>query len=149
MTAGTVRKIELIRGGWGAALLAAPVFVLKTVAADPDPDRWAVNKARILGARHLLQATLSGRRPSSEVLAAGVWVDGVHAVTALLLAVVDRRRARLGIADAALAATWGGAGWHDLTGPRTEPEHQRWRDSLARAVLRRVPAGQVVLRRAR
>ena len=104
---------------------------------------------RILGARHLVQAAMSGRRPSPEVLAAGVWVDGVHAVTAVLLAVLDRRRARLGVTDAALAATWGGAGWYDLLhGRRTTSEHQRLRDRLARMVLPRLPGGSALLRQA-
>ncbi|WP_422746377.1 hypothetical protein ACN27E_02135 [Mycobacterium sp. WMMD1722] len=142
----STRYLEVVRAGWGAALVTAPVAVLHTVAGDDQPDRWAINVARILGARHLLQALLSGRRPSPEVLAAGVWVDGVHALTALLLALADRRRARLGLADAAFATVWGGAGWHDLIGTSAaRVQHQRVRDRLARAVLRHVPGGRVVL----
>ncbi len=150
MTTRSFRSIEFVRGAWGAVLLAAPVQVLDSVAGNPDPDRWAVNVARILGARHLTQAVLSGRRPTSEVLAAGVWVDAVHSATALVLAGVDRRRARLGVTDAAVAAAWGAAGWHDLAGrPRTGPQHQRLRDRLAAALLPHLPGGQRLLRRAR
>lgn len=52
-------------------------------------DNKSVLIARILGVRQLAQAVLSGVRPSPEVLAMGVWVDGVHAMTALGLACVD------------------------------------------------------------
>ena len=60
--------------------------------------------------------------------------------------IVDRRRARLGVTDAAVAAAWGGAGWRDLGG-RVSVHDQRLRDRLARAVLRRVPAGPALLQR--
>jgi hypothetical protein len=50
------------------------------------------------------------------VLAMGVWVDAVHAATALGWAVVDRTRARAGITDTAVAAIWTGAGYRDLKG---------------------------------
>ncbi|MCG7593768.1 hypothetical protein ACXYX3_08085 [Mycobacterium sp. C3-094] len=141
-----VRAIELVRAGWGAALLAAPEAILKTVARDDDPDRWAINVTRVLGARHLAQSILSGRRPTGDVLAMGVWVDGVHAATALVLAIVDRRRARLGVTDAAVAAAWGGAGWRDLGG-RVSVHDDRLRDRLAQTVLRHVPAGPALLQR--
>ncbi|MFY0408575.1 hypothetical protein [Solicola sp. PLA-1-18] len=39
--------------------------------------------ARLLGARHLAQACLSGTRPTPEVIAMGVQVNAVHALTAL------------------------------------------------------------------
>ncbi|MBX7450370.1 hypothetical protein GR927_20480 [Mycolicibacterium sp. 3033] len=142
-----VRSIELVRAGWGAALLAAPEGMLKTVAGDDEPDRWAIHVTRVLGARHLTQSILSGRRPTRDVLAMGVWVDGVHAATALILALVDRRRARLGVTDAAVAAAWGGAGWRDL-GRRAPVRDHGLRDRLAETVLRRVPGGPALLHRA-
>ena len=106
--------------------------------------------ARILGARHLTQAVLSGHDPSPEVLAMGTWVDSVHALTAFGLAVVDRGRARAGATDAIIAAVWAGAGYRDLHGARgTSPRHQRIRDQLAVMVLSHVPAGPPLLRTAR
>ena len=83
-----LRSIEIVRGLWGAALLAAPGAVLTRVHGV-EPDRTAVTVARILGARHLVQATFSGVNPSPEVLAAGTWVDSVHSVTAFGLAAAD------------------------------------------------------------
>src|SRR5581483_5459706 len=107
------RAIELVRAGWGAALLLAPQHVMERVH-HVDVDTKSVVVVRILGARQLTQATLSGFRPSPEVLAMGVWVDAVHALTALGLSAVDRARARGGLTDAAVAGVWAAAGYRDL-----------------------------------
>ena len=77
-SAMSVRYIELLRAGWGAGLLAAPETVLERVHGL-RVDRKAVVVARILGARHLLQAGLSGASPSPERVAGGVWVDSAIA----------------------------------------------------------------------
>lgn len=139
------RGIELGRAAWGVALLADPDGVLGTVHGL-TVDRRSRVVARILGARHLAQATLSGRRPSPEVLAMGAWVDAVHALTAVALAVVDPGRARAGVTDAAIAAGWAGAGYRDLRrAAPTPPAHQRIRDRLAVLVLGRVPGGRRLL----
>jgi hypothetical protein len=134
------RWIELARAAWGAALLLAP----RQVRVD---DR-SLLVARILGARHLSQAVLSGVDPSPEVLAMGVWVDCAHATTALALAAVDRSRARGGLTDAGVAAVWAAAGYHDLnTGAVPSPRHDRRRDAMARWVLGMVPGGSILMRR--
>jgi hypothetical protein len=136
------RFIEFVRGLWGAALLAAPRFVLSRIHGV-DADRKAVVVTRILGARHLAQATLSGINPSPEVIATGTWVDGVHSVTAFGLAAVDGRRARAALTDAIIAAAWALLGAHDLTtGATPPPNHQRRRDRLAQVILPRLPGGQ-------
>ena len=112
-------------------------------------DRKSRVVARILGARHLVQAVSSGVRPSAEVLAMGVWVDWVHALTALGLAAVDRHRARAGLTDAAMAALWAAAGNHDLgQGSATPRDRRTLRDQLAILVLSHVPAGPALLSRA-
>ena len=135
------RGIEILRGTWGAALLLAPDRVLRATDSEPvDTASRAV--ARILGARQLLQATLSGLRPSPEVLAMGVWVDTVHALTGAALALSVRRRARAGWTDAVIASVWAAAGYHELGGGRATPRaHQRYRDELADLVLDHVPGG--------
>jgi hypothetical protein len=105
-------------------------------------DKASLVVARILGARQLTQATLSGLRPSPEVLAMGVWVDTVHSLTATTLALVDRHRAHAGYADAAIAGVWAAAGYHELGhGHATPSAHQRLRDKLADIVLDHVPGG--------
>ncbi|TAM65010.1 hypothetical protein [Mycobacterium sp.] len=142
-----IRAIELIRAGWGGVLLAAPAEVLGHIHGI-RVDRRAIVVTRILGARHLVQALLSGVDPGPEVLAAGVWVDTVHSVTALGLAVVDRRRARGGVTDALVAASWAGLGWRHLRAGRARTEGIRGRDRLARAVLRPLPGGRALMAKA-
>ena len=141
----TRRWIELIRAGWGAALLIAPGTVL-THIHHVRVDTRAIAITRILGARQLAQAALSGNNPSPEVLAMGIWVDGAHAVTGLTLAALDRSRARAALTDTAVAALWAGVGLRDLNqGVATPPQHDRRRDALARLVLRLVPGGDALL----
>lgn len=145
---GTYRKVELARAAWGAALVTKPRIVLEQVHGL-RVDRTSLVVARVLGARHLAQAVLSGVRPSPEVLAMGVWVDVAHAASGVGLAVADRERARAGLTDAGIAMVWAAAGFRDLsTAVATPPAHDRIRDALARGVLRRVPAGGGLLRRA-
>lgn len=142
-----IRRIELVRGAWGAALLLAPRPVLQHVH-HLRVDRPSLAVARVLGARQLAQAVLSGVDPSPEVLAMGVWVDGVHALTAVGLACADRHRARGGLTDAAVAAMWAVIGYRDLqTTGATRSSHQRRRDELARVVLGLVPGGKRLLSR--
>lgn len=142
------RRIETVRAGWGLALLLSPDMVLGTVHGL-HVDRTSRVVARILGARHLVQAVSSGIRPSAEVLAMGVWVDAVHALTALGLAAVDRHRARAGLTDAAMAGLWAAMGNRDLAPGSSTPRDQRTvRDRLAILVLSHVPAGPALLSRA-
>lgn len=142
-----IRRIELVRAAWGAALLLAPEQVLGRVHRLRI-DRPSVAVARVLGARQLAQAVLSGADPSPEVLAMGVWVDTVHAATAVGLACADRSRARAGLTDAAVAGLWAVLGYRDLTTTGATPSsHQRLRDELARAVLGLVPGGGPLLSR--
>ena len=144
-----IRYIELLRAGWGAGLLSAPNAVLTRVHGV-RVDRKAEVISRILGARHLVQASLSGVDPSPEILAGGVWVDTVHAVTALGLAVVDRRRARAALTDAVIAGVWAVFGWRDLhSGNVPSRPHDRGRDELARTVFGALPGGGRLMAQAR
>jgi hypothetical protein len=139
------RRIELARAGWGAALLLAPRQVLEQVH-HVHVDRKSLIVARILGARHLSQAALSGIGPSPDVLALGIWADCAHAATALTFAALDPSRARAALTDAAIAAVWAGAGCRDLaTGAVAPPRHERRRDDLARRVLGYAPGGSALL----
>ncbi|OBF01363.1 hypothetical protein [Mycobacterium sp. 852002-10029_SCH5224772] len=142
-----IRVIELIRAGWGGVLAAAPAEVLSHIHGV-RADRKAIVVTRILGARHLAQAALSGVNPGPEVLAAGVWVDTVHAATALGLALVDRRRARGGVIDAVVAASWAAMGWRHLRTGQARTDGVRGRDRLARAVLPVLPGGRALMAQA-
>lgn len=141
-----VRWVEVGRAAWGLGLLLAPRRVLRATQWI-ELDTTSVVVARVLGARHTTQAALSGLAPTPEILAMGVWVDAVHAGTALLLAATDRARFRAGLTDAVVASLWAAAGHHDLTvgGPGLNA-HRGRRDALARAVLGVVPGGRALLR---
>lgn len=133
---------------WGGALLLAPGTTLVKVH-HIRVDTKSLFIARILGARQLAQAGLSGADPSPEVLAMGVWVDVAHAATAFGLSIADRSRARAGITDGLVALTWAGLGYRDLSQGRTPPPaHDRRRDQLARMVLGIAPGGGPLLRMA-
>lgn len=128
--------------------MAAPRAVLSRVHGA-EVDRKAVVVVRILGARHLVQAALSGIKPSPELIAAGAWVDTVHSVTAFGLAATDRYRAADGITDAVIAAAWALFGLHDLTSEKVPPsDHDRRRDRLAQVVLPLLPGGRRLLAKA-
>jgi hypothetical protein len=143
------RYIELARGTWGASLLIAPRRTL-THIPYVRIDRRAVVIARILGSRHLAQASLSGLDPSPEILAGGVWVDSVHALTSLGLAAFDRRRAGAGVIDAVIAGTWAVFGWRSLHRGRVPPpSHDRDRDRLARRLFKALPGGARLMAEAR
>lgn len=140
------RPLEVVRAAWGAACLLSPRRV--AALAGDDPDRRAVVVTRVLGARHLVQAAFTLRAAGPAVLAAGTWVDVVHAATAVVLAVVDRRRARSALADAAVAATWAVLGRRDVGRAQAvlvggEPV---WTERLARAVLPWLPGAPAVPR---
>ncbi len=121
-------------------MLLAPRPVLSAVQTGGDQTMVVVG--RVLGARHLTQAVLSGARPSPEVLAMGVWVDAVHALTALALAGLSPSRTGAGLFDAAGATGWALLGYRDLVTPRSVlPNHTRRRDALARWTLARLPGG--------
>lgn len=86
-------------------LLVAPRPLLRVVAGRA-PDERSVRVARVLGARHLIQAAVTGPGTAPAVLAAGAVADGLHSATAVALATVDRSRARSALVDAVVAATW-------------------------------------------
>ncbi len=142
------RSIEVTRGLFGAALLLAPRPMLRHVHRI-EVDTPSVVVARVLGARQLTQAVLSGRDPSPEVLAMGVYVDLAHAATALGLAAVDRSRAFAGLLNAGASLGWAGFGYDALvSGHVTERAHERRRDQLARWTLDRAPGGRFLRRTA-
>jgi hypothetical protein len=64
----------------------------------------------MLGARQLLQAVATERRPTSSVLAAGAAVDGLHATTMVALAWHDRPWRRAALREALLASLFAAAG---------------------------------------
>ena len=108
MRTPAARWFPVIRGAYGVTLLGVP-GLLTRLAGRPG-DRWARGAARLLGARQLAQAVLTAPEPGVMTLALGVEADLAHAVSMLGLAVLDRRRRRLGYTDAVVAIAFAAAG---------------------------------------
>lgn len=104
-----VRLVEAARAAWGATLLLAPRTVLTHVHGVRVDERSLV-VARVLGARHLVQAGATLVTPRPAGLALGVVVDVLHAATAAGLAALDPTRRRAGVVDTVSATVWAVAG---------------------------------------
>jgi hypothetical protein len=105
------RALEAARALYGAGLLLTPSRALARLARSPL-DHSAVIVARVLGARHLLQAAILWRRPAPHWQLSGAVVDAAHAASMLALARWSRlpTRRRLAARDARTAALLAGAG---------------------------------------
>jgi hypothetical protein len=95
--------LTLLRAAWGVALLAVPARVLGALERT-DHTRAQVLVARILGARHVIQAGVVTVVGGSSIRREGAVVDGIHALTSLGMAAASRRWRRLALTDAAIAA---------------------------------------------
>ena len=124
-----------VRAAIGAARLVVPALSLPGINAARlgGGGRKVV---RVLGARHVAQAVLTGRAPTRAVLWLGAEVDAAHAASMLGVAVCSRRYRRAALGDAVVAGTLAAAGaWAARHAP-TEPIAGRtptgvWRDRMA------------------
>jgi hypothetical protein len=91
---GAARALASVRLAWGAILIFVPAGLL----------------VRLLGVRHVVQAVLVRALGSRRAVMGGAAVDALHAGSALLFAVIDPRRRRIGLADALLASSFAAAG---------------------------------------
>jgi len=109
------RSLCLLSGArtlWGAALLIAPGAVLSDLPHQRI-DRPARAFARILGARHLIEAAITGRRHTREWILAGATVDATHAATMAVLAWLRPSRRELALTNAATATMLAAAGVYE------------------------------------
>ncbi len=107
--ASVARGAAVARGAYGAFLLCAPGAALAACGAGPA-STGVRSVARLLGARHLIQAAVTARMPGPAVLTAGSGVDVAHAASMLALAAADRPLRRAGLLDGLVAATLAVAG---------------------------------------
>jgi hypothetical protein len=104
------RELQLIRVGYGAALVLMPGTTI-FLATGRLPGRRTRRVARVLGARHLAQAALTAVAPRPGVFAIGWQVDAVHAASMLLLAAVGRAGRSAALTDALTEAAFAAAGF--------------------------------------
>ena len=130
-----VRVLRPARAVTGAARLAFPALSLPGINAG-RLSLGGRRVVRVLGARQVAQAGLTGRTPTRAVLWLGAEVDAAHAASMVGLAVCCRRYRRAALGDAAVAGTLAAAGaWAALHSP-AEPIAGRtpagvWRDRMA------------------
>src|SRR4051812_22070420 len=103
------RTVDAVRQAprlvYGAMLGVDPDGALRLTGGIPGNVPRAV--VRVLGGRHVAQATICLAVRSPVVAKVGGFVDGLHAVTDLACALLDRRQRRPALVDAAIAATFG------------------------------------------
>ncbi|HEX5268241.1 MAG TPA: hypothetical protein VFW24_15855 [Acidimicrobiales bacterium] len=110
----TTTALRSVRAGLGAGQLLCPGLAARVLAAQHLDDR-ARRVVRVLGARQVAQAVLTGTRPSHAVLVLGTGVDALHAASMVFLALFDRRLRRAALADAFIALGFAGAGFTIMT----------------------------------
>ena len=91
------RMSRLLRVAWGTILLVRPEAVL---AAAGVRDPGMVPVARVLGARHLLQAAAIGPAAPPGLRRLGAATDVLHVASLAAAAALLPRRRRAAIADA-------------------------------------------------
>ena len=106
--AGT-RWASLARAAYGAALLCAPGAMVRMAAGQPATPRVR-RVVRVLGVRHLAQASVCGLVPTRFLIRAGTATDGLHSASMLALAGVEPPLRRPLLADAAVAAAFAAVG---------------------------------------
>lgn len=118
-----------VRACYGCLLLCVPRRMIGVVIRDPVGGR-TVNVTRVLGARHLVQATLTAAIlpggdlagiPPRTVLQAGAAVDTTHAASMIALALAGRPLRRAAWADALLETGFASFGII------TARAHDRWK----------------------
>ena len=88
----------------GTALLTRPLPLLDAAAGQSTGENVAIY-ARILGARHLVEAGILWRRTTPAVVRAGAAVDAIHAASALAL-VRTHHHTRLAALNVVSASTF-------------------------------------------
>jgi hypothetical protein len=100
--------VTLARAGYGVALIGVPGLLIGLTGQKPGPRACAV--ARVLGARHLIQAGVTavsqlGDPGGSVVLGGGAAVDLLHATSMVVLGAADSQVRRAALSDAAVETT--------------------------------------------
>ena len=101
-----VRATAVLRAGWGLTLLLVPG---RLVPSGAPPG--VVPAARVLGARHLLQAAASGVAPTGPVAVLGTVVDTLHTGSLLVLAAAAPQWRRVALLDAVIESGLTAAAW--------------------------------------
>jgi len=97
-----VNPIAIVRAAYGVALVTSPRAMLTISGGRSAADDGAVAVARILGARHLLQALVQRRGAFPRL---GALIDAIHAASMFALASASDAYRKPALSDGAIAAT--------------------------------------------
>lgn len=102
---GVINGVELVRGAYGACQLIAPRLLAgRVLRANMTPT--VVTIIRILGARHLVQAAITLPDRTRWLRPLGGFVDLLHALSMLGVAIVAGAHRRAALCDAAVATAF-------------------------------------------
>ena len=133
-----MKVLPVVRAGYGMVELAAPGLLAERLLGQRlDPPARLI--ARILGARHLAQACLSGPAPTAAVLA-------LHTASMIGVAVLSRQWRPAALISAAAATGFATAGGLATRNARRHPPgrvrhgqavqlRDRWAEQLARYLI--------------
>lgn len=138
-----MRALSPVRAGVGVVQLFWPNLLFRPLIVGGDLNSRERNVVRVLGARQLIQALISGPTPTGAVLGLGAEVDVAHAASMIALALHDRRYRRAALADAFIAGSFAVAGARDartaapraVAASRLGRLRNQWADRLARSVV--------------
>ncbi len=97
-----MKRVAIARTLYGATLLLAPNLLIGAVSSR-EASGASVTVARILGARHLMQALTLERSASRLWLGVGAAVDGLHSLSMVALAALSGGYRRPAAYDAVFA----------------------------------------------
>jgi hypothetical protein len=104
-----MNRLALVRGSYGALLLAAPDLAVSLLSGQPSSPKAAL-VVRVLGARQVLQAAATAGTPTALVWTLGAGVDVTHGLSAVGLAVVQPPWRRAGLSVASIAGLFAVSG---------------------------------------
>ncbi len=106
------RPVALARALFGAILFCFPEMLLRA-APHRNIDHPADVVARILGARHLIEAALVGRRRGRNWILVSFAIDTIHAITAFAFGGIDEKHRRLAVTNGVTATAFAAADLHE------------------------------------
>ncbi|HEY6537599.1 MAG TPA: hypothetical protein VI138_00995 [Candidatus Dormibacteraeota bacterium] len=139
-----MRALSPVRAAVGAVRLALPDMVIPWWA-DRPLDARGRRAVRLLGARQLTQALVTGPNPVAATLWLGTEADLAHAASMIGVALVASRYRRDAFGDAAIALAFA---WAGIRAARSAPARRdrafplaAWRDRSADRLARRLVPG--------
>lgn len=118
-----MRLLTTARASWGTALLLSPSSVI-CAATNASADGPTRTVARILGARQLVEAALTGRRHYQGAILVGAAVDATHAATFAAVALIRPDRRRLALTNVATATAFAVAGLLESRWARADAQNR-------------------------